>query len=108
MLQAREAKEAVMMLRRVLPTLILLGMGFGLGILWSSGALTPRAMAQAAKDAPAAAAPSPVVACTPYLSVTEYEQDPFNEDRVQRTRTTVNNIILVHADGTTETKRVSN
>lgn len=98
------------MVRKTLPVLILLGVGFGLGVLWNSGALTPRASAQGAGEAPAAvvAAPSPVVACTPYQSVTEYEEDPFNPDRVRRTRTTVNSIVVVHADGTTETRRAGN
>lgn len=96
--------------RRLLPALILLAVGFGLGILWNTGMLMPRASAQGAGEpAPVAAgAPSPVVACTPCLSVTEYEEDPFNPDRVRRTRTTVSSIVLVRADGTTETKRVGN
>lgn len=97
------------MVRKMLPVLILLGVGFGLGVLWNSGAMIPRASAQAAAEGPAAvaAAPSPVVGCTPLQSVTEYEEDPFNPDRVRRTRTTVSSVVLVHADGTTEAKRVA-
>ena len=98
------------MFGRLLPALIVLGIGFALGILWNAGTLLPWASAQGTGQAPVAgaAAVAPVVACTPYLSVTEYEEDPFNPDRVRRTRTTVSSIVIVRADGSTETKRVGN
>ena len=59
--------------------------------------LSPEELAQAAK------AP-PVVAALPYRYETEYIQDPFEPDRIRRTRTEVTHVVLVHADGTVEVK----
>ena len=48
---------------------------------------------------------NPVVAVIAYQQETEYEPDPFEPDRVRRTRTEVKELILVRADGTIERKR---
>ena len=52
----------------------------------------------------AAAQPAPVVAAVPYRYETEYIPDPFEPDRIRRTRTEVSHIVLVRADGTVEIK----
>ncbi|MCK4323674.1 MAG: hypothetical protein KAW89_04035 [Armatimonadetes bacterium] len=48
---------------------------------------------------------NPVVAAIVYQQETEYEPDPFEPDRVRRTRTEVKELIIVRADGTIERKR---
>jgi len=48
---------------------------------------------------------NPIVAVIPYQQETEYEPDPFEPDRVRRTRTEVKELIIVRADGTIERKR---
>jgi len=48
---------------------------------------------------------NPVVAAIAYQQETEYEPDPFEPDRVRRTRTEVKELIIVRADGTIERKR---
>jgi hypothetical protein len=102
--------------------LALMVLSFGLGAL-----LAGRPQAALADDKPAAGAPAAtesgkpaegqpattvqaltkpadVVAAVPSLSRTDYEQDPFDPSRLRRTQTTVVKLILVRADGTTETK----
>ncbi len=48
---------------------------------------------------------NPVVGVIAYQQETEYEPDPFEPDRVRRTRTEVKELIIVRADGTIERKR---
>ena len=50
--------------------------------------------------------PPLVVAAVPFQSRTEYEQDPFEPNKVRRTENTVIRLLLVHADGSTEMKNV--
>ena len=47
---------------------------------------------------------SPVVAALPYRYETEYIQDPFEPDRIRRTRTEITHIVIVRADGSLEVK----
>ena len=59
-------------------------------------------------DTPAAAVPAvgnPVVAVIAYQSETEYEPDPFDPDRLRRSKPEVKQLILVRADGTVEHNR---
>ena len=55
----------------------------------------------AAKDKPSApaAVSAPIVAAVPYKYETEYEQDPFEPDRLRRTRTVVTHVLVIRADG---------
>ena len=46
----------------------------------------------------------PVVAALPYRYETAYIQDPFEHDRIRRTRTEVMHIVIVRADGSVEVK----
>lgn len=48
---------------------------------------------------------NPVVGVIAYQQETEYEPDPFEPDRVRRTRTEVKELIIVRADGSIERKR---
>lgn len=54
----------------------------------------------------AAAGEPPVVAAIPYKYETEYEQDPFEPDRLRRTRTVVTHVVIVRADGQTSVRSV--
>ena len=60
--------------------------------------------AAAPADVKAMTQPSPVVSALPYQSRTDYEQDPFDTTRLRRTTTTVQRLVVVHADGTMEIK----
>jgi hypothetical protein len=62
-----------------------------------------------AQDAPTAAVqaivqPSPVVSAVPFQSRTDYEQDPFESNRLRRTTTIVTRLVIVRADGSMELK----
>ncbi len=48
--------------------------------------------------------PPPAVAVVPYKYETDYEMDPFERDKIRRTKTTVTHILLVNSDGTTVIK----
>ena len=48
---------------------------------------------------------NPVVAVIPCQSETEYEPDPFEPDRLRRSKTEVKRLLLIRADGTIEQKR---
>jgi len=74
----------------------------GLGTL-----LVRPAIADDAKPAATLASPSPVVAAFPYRYETEFEPDPFDSQRMRRSRTTVNDVIVVRADGTQEIRAAS-
>lgn len=78
-----------------------LALGFMLGSHPSVAAAqdAPAAAAPPAVDAATLLAPSPVVSAVPYQSRTDYEQDPFETTRLRRTTTTVQRLVLVHADG---------
>lgn len=45
---------------------------------------------------------APVVAAEPYEYETEYEMDPFEPDKIRRTKTQVSRVVIIRADGTTE------
>lgn len=73
------------------------------------GVVLGAAPSQAADDAPATTVQaltqaSPVVSVVPYQSRTDYEQDPFETTRLRRTTTTVQRLVVVHADGAMEIK----
>lgn len=63
---------------------------------------------QQPQQAPALIYPgeNPIVATAAHKYTTEMEEDPFNPERVRRTRTTVTSVVVVHADGSVQTKRV--
>jgi hypothetical protein len=88
----------------------LLIVGFGvaaIAVSFAAGAILARpVLADPKGDAPAATA-SPVVAAFPFKYDTEYEPDPFNTSLLRRARTTVTNVLVVHADGTQEIKACS-
>lgn len=46
----------------------------------------------------------PVVAAIPYKYETEYELDPFEPDKLRRTRTIVTHVLVVRSDATTAVK----
>lgn len=48
----------------------------------------------------------PVVAAVPYKYETEYELDPFEPDKLRRTKTVVTHVVVVRSDGTTSVKSV--
>ena len=88
----------------------LLVAGFLVGLLWVHGGLMATASAQGGTTVVPVETPAPknpVVACTPYAYTTDIEEDPFNPERTRRTRTTVTSVALVHADGTTEVRKVA-
>ncbi len=86
---------------------ILLGVAFVLGVLWGQNAWMTSASAQPPPAPLADVAPrNPVVAATVQAYTSENEEDPFNPERVRRSRTTVNSIVLVRADGKTEVQKV--
>jgi len=85
---------------------------FALGALWGQYAVLPAADAQAGEGthvAPLGDAPmvNPVVATTPHAYVTEMDQDPFEPERIRRTRTTVTSVVVVYADGATAIRKLS-
>jgi len=49
----------------------------------------------------------PVVAAMPYKYETEYDLDPFEPDKLRRTRTVVTHVLVVRSDGTTAVKPAS-
>jgi|YNPNPStandDraft_1061719.scaffolds.fasta_scaffold71125_2 hypothetical protein len=51
-----------------------------------------------------ALAEKPVVTAIPYKYETEYELDPFEPEKLRRTKTTVTHVLVVRADGTTSVK----
>ncbi len=67
-----------------------------------NSAASPAAASGSQEAAPVA---NPIIAVIPYRQETEYEPDPFEPDRVRRTRTEVKELIIVRADGTIEHKR---
>ncbi|MHB8997193.1 MAG: hypothetical protein ACYC63_18255 [Armatimonadota bacterium] len=78
--------------------------GITIGVI-AGGRFSPAS----AQDAPAAdlqalVQPSPVVSAVPFQSRTEYEQDPFEANRLRRTTTTVTRLVIVRADGSMELK----
>ena len=86
---------------------------FAVGALWGQYGLMSRAQAQDDAQPPGlkelAGIPgnaNPAVACTPLAYTTDNEEDPFNPDRVRRTRTRVQSIVVVYADGTVKTEKV--
>ncbi|MCD6351220.1 MAG: hypothetical protein J7M26_03775 [Armatimonadetes bacterium] len=60
--------------------------------------------AEPKSDVVAAVQEKPVVAAIPYKYETQYEQDPFEPDKLRRTHTTVTHVLLVRSDGTTFVK----
>lgn len=88
----------------------LLILAFALGALLGGG--PRRALAQEpakpaaepAVDIKALTQPPAVVAAVPLQSRTDYEQDPFDTQRLRRTQTTVQRLLLIHADGSMEAK----
>lgn len=86
-------------------TVLVLLVGVAVGVLLGSHATPAVAQGAPAADVKAITAPSPVVSAVPYQSRTEYEQDPFETTRLRRTATTVQSIMLVHADGSVEVKQ---
>jgi uncharacterized protein YacL len=93
------------MRRMAIRTVVAVAIGVVLGMLLAPMLMPQTAFAQGA--VPAVTATSPVVATAPYAYTTENEQDPFNEDRIRRTRTTVTAVVLVHADGTMEIRKTA-
>ncbi|MCE5218782.1 hypothetical protein LLH03_17350 [bacterium] len=93
------------MRKMAIRTVVAVAIGVVLGMLLAPMLRPQTAFAQGV--APAASVLSPVVATAPYAYTTENEQDPFNEDRIRRTRTTVTAVVLVHADGTTEIRKTA-
>jgi len=96
--------------KRLLAAAVLAFVAFAAGALWAQQ--TPLAPAEAQQgttvvpmDGAAAGVKNPVVACTPLTYTTENDEDPFNPERIRRTRTTVTTIVVVRADGTTEVKK---
>ncbi len=85
---------------------IAIAMGIAAALLAIAAAAAVMAQDQPAGQpaAVAAAEPAPVVAAVPYRYETEYIPDPFEPDRIRRTRTEVSHIVLVRADGTVEIK----
>ena len=86
---------------------------FALGALWGQYAWMSPAQAQNDAQPPGlkelAGIPgnaNPAVACTPQSFTTDNEEDPFNPDRVRRTRTRVQSVVVVYADGTVKTEKV--
>jgi len=89
---------------------------FVLGALWGQYGWMPPAQAQ--NDTPPTpptlaelagvpkATNNPAVAVTPQAYVTDNEEDPFNPDRIRRTRTKVQTVVVLYADGTVKTERV--
>ncbi|NSW57024.1 MAG: hypothetical protein HPY44_13515 [Armatimonadetes bacterium] len=89
---------------------------FVLGALWGQYGWMPSAQAQ--NDTPPAPPTltelagvskptnNPAVAVTPQSYITDNEEDPFNPDRIRRTRTKVQTVVVLYADGTVKTERV--
>jgi hypothetical protein len=79
-----------------------------LGAAFAAGLLLMRPAAAEDKDkaitAAALGTPSPVVAAFPARYETEFEPDPFDQTRVRRSRTAVNDVVIVRADGTQEVR----
>lgn len=99
------------MSRTTLATMLgLLAVGLTIGLVLGShptAAVAQGAPAPAAPPTPdvtAILAPSPVVSAVPYQSRTDYEQDPFDTARLRRTTTTVQRLVLIHADGSMDIK----
>jgi hypothetical protein len=90
--------------------LCILAVGLTIGLLLGShpnaavAQDAPAAAATPATDVKALLAPSPVVSAIPYQSRTDYEQDPFETARLRRTTTTVQRLVLIHADGSMDIK----
>lgn len=89
---------------------------FALGALWGQYGWMPPAQAQDDTPPPlptltelsgvTKATDNPAVAVTPQAYITENEEDPFNPDRIRRTRTKVQSVVVLYADGTVKTERV--
>lgn len=98
-------------MRERLFTLVAAVVIFAAGALWSQYAPMPWAQAEGGSRitplGPASPSASPVVGCTIYSSTMENEYDAFDQQLLRRTRTTINSIVLVRADGTTEVKRIT-
>jgi len=98
---------------RLQKIIIVLGfvLAFCLGAFWSQGVFDDKALAQTGTKVVSLdekkVSDTAVVACTPLQYFTENEEDPFNSERVRRTYTTVTSIVIVHEDGSTEVKKVS-
>ena len=84
---------------------------FCLGALWSQGRFGEIALAQTGTKVVSLdekkVSETAVVACIPHQYFTENEEDPFNAERIRRTYTTVTSVVVVHEDGSTEVKKVS-
>lgn len=103
--------------RSVLLALLVLA-AFGAGLCWSQLPFTPVAYADGTKggngtvvtplgpEGEEVAKEAPVVGCTPYAYTTENELDPFDSTKIRRTKTTVTQVVLVRADGTTEVRKI--
>ncbi len=91
---------------------------FGLGALWGQHAWMPSAQAQDA-ELPDARPPdppmrpdvapkiaNPAVACTPHTYTTDMEEDPFDAERIRRTKTRVSTVVVVYADGSVSIEKV--
>ena len=94
--------------KRVASVIALAALTFVAGALWAQqGALPAAAAQQGTTVTPleAGGVKNPVVACAPYTYTTENDEDPFNADRIRRTRTTVTSVVVVHADGTAEVRK---
>lgn len=91
------SKTTLLSMLAVLLAGIVLGMVLGAHPSQAADAAAPT-------DVKAITQPSPVVSVVPYQSRTDYEQDPFETNRLRRTTATVLRVIVVHADGTMEIK----
>ena len=69
-------------------------------------AITQLSPAQTVDDSSAQVAQKQVVAAVPVESVTEYEPDPFEPQRVRSSTVRVRRVALVYADGTIELQPV--
>lgn len=82
---------------------------FALGALWGQYAAMSPAQAQEGTTVTPLAdvtVKNPVVACAPHQYSVEHDLDRFERNVVLGSRTTVQSVVLVRADGTVEVRRV--
>jgi len=97
------------MRKRVLVYVAAVVVTFAAGAWWASYAPMSAAQAQEGTSIlPLRPDPetNPAVACTPYAYTTEMEEDPFETDKIRRTRTKVASVVVVFADGSTKVQKV--
>ena len=82
---------------------------FALGALWGQHAAMAPAQAQEGTTVTPledVIVKNPVVACTPHQYSVEHDLDRFERNVLLGSRTTVQSVVLVRADGTVEVRRV--